>query len=108
MPDVERRYYVICEYNCKFESMTKEQIIAAIEEATGNVPTHIDDAFITKLKEINKNGAVKFWVGTRAEYNALQTKRTDTLYMITDDDIIASLTARIEALEAAIMNGGQE
>lgn len=54
MPDVERRYYVICEYNCKFESMTKEQIIAAIEEATGNVPTHIDDAFITKLKEINK------------------------------------------------------
>lgn len=82
----ERKYYVLCGDNCKFESMTKEQIIAAIAEATGNTPTNIDDAFITKIKESNANNALKFWVGTQAEYNALESVEPNVFYIFTDGD----------------------
>lgn len=78
----DRIYYVICEDNCKFESMTKEQIIAAIEEATGNVPTGYDEAFITKIKEQNSQSTIKLWIGTKAQYNNIQTKALDTIYVI--------------------------
>lgn len=67
----ERNYYVLCDDNCRFPAMTAEQIVEAIAEATGNVPEHIDDAFITKIKESNKNAALTFWKGTEAEFNAL-------------------------------------
>lgn len=72
-------YYVLCDDNCRYVGMTKEQIIAAIAEATGSTPTNIDSAFITQIKEQNKNNAMKIWVGTRAEFNAI-TPAADTLY----------------------------
>lgn len=87
----ERTYYVICEDNCKFEGMTKEQILAAIAEATGATPTHIDDAFITKIKEINKNAALKFWIGTQAEYNAIETPEANCFYIFTDSDELSEI-----------------
>lgn len=91
-----RKFYVICEDNCKFESMTKEQIIAAIAEATGNTPTDIDAAFISKILEQNANKPVKIWVGTQAEFNALIVKDPDTLYIYNDTSI--------EDLQAALEN----
>jgi hypothetical protein len=78
----DRKYYVLCESNCKFEGMTKEQIFAAIVEATGNAPTDIDSAFITKIKEQNKNNDTKFWTGTRAEYNAIVASGAKDPYTI--------------------------
>lgn len=101
MPN-ERNYYVLCDDNCRFPAMTKEEIIAAIAEATGATPTHIDDAFITKIKEQNENTAVKFWVGTSAEYNALETKYSDVLYMITDDDTVESIYSDLDNMQAEI------
>lgn len=77
----DKTYFVLCADDCKYEGMTKEQIIAAIAEATGATPTSIDDAFITKIKEQNANVAMKIWVGNRAQYNAL-TPAADTLYFI--------------------------
>ena len=82
----DRRYYVICADGCKFESMTKEQIYAAIEQAvsTGAIKD-IDTGFVTKLKECNRNAALSFWVGTQAEYNALTETAQNCFYIITDD-----------------------
>lgn len=74
-------YFVLSADDCKYEGMTKEQVIAAIADATGATPTSIDDAFITKIKEQNANATIKIWVGTRAQYNAL-TPAADTLYFI--------------------------
>lgn len=91
-----RKFYVICEDNCKFESMTKEQIVAAIVEATGNTPTNVDAAFITKIKEQNSNNPVKIWIGTQAEYNALTEKDGDTVYFYDDTNI--------EDLQKSIIN----
>lgn len=92
----DRIYYVLCADNCKFESMTKEQIIAAIAEATGKTPTDIDSAFISKIKEINKGATVQIWLGTTAEYNAITEKRTDVIYIKTDDSALDDLTNYFE------------
>lgn len=97
-----RTYYVICADNCKFEGMSKEQIIAAIAEATGSTPTRIDDAFITKVKEQNAGAALKFWVGTQAEYNAITEKEKNCLYILTDETTADDMQAAIEEMQAAI------
>lgn len=88
----ERRYFVFCEDKCIFEALTKEQTINAIAEATGTVPESIDvdAAFITKIKEMNANKNLKFWIGTTAQFQALQTKQENTLYIFTDDDTVDS------------------
>ena len=81
---MDRKYYVLCQDDCKFEGMTKEQTIAAIAEATGAVPQNIDEAFISQI--VNQNGgSLRLWQGTRAEYNALPEKDAGTIYHITDD-----------------------
>lgn len=78
----ERNYYVLCDDNCRFEGMTKEQIYDAIAEATGMTPTPVDSAFITKIKEQNASHNLKMWKGTEAQYNALEEHDTDTLYIV--------------------------
>lgn len=92
------KYYVLAEGNNLFEGMTKEQIIAAIAEATGTTPTSVDAAFITKIKEQNKNQAIKFWIGTTAEYNALEEYEPNCFYIFSDSDEMNDI---IEAAENA-------
>lgn len=86
MADSERNYFVFSENNCKFESLTKEQILSAIEQAvdSGKIKD-VDTGFVTKIKEQNKNAGLMFWVGNQAEYNALESKKNNCLYIITDD-----------------------
>lgn len=90
-----------------FEGMTKEQIISAIAEATGNTVEDIDSAFITKIKEINKGNAIKLWLGTNAEYNAIATKEDDVLYFITDDTFVEDMSLAIENLQKKIEENHQ-
>ena len=94
----ERVYFCFGDDDCKFETLNKEQIIAAIAEATGNTVTDVDSAFITKVKEQNKNAELKFWVGTVAEYNALETKDESCLYILTNDTTLDDINAKITDL----------
>lgn len=95
----ERKYYVICEDKCLFEAMTKEQTLAAIEQAvtTGTIK-NVDTGFITKIKEQNAAAPLFFWVGTQAEYNALADKAANCFYIITDDTTFPDLNAAFEDL----------
>ena len=103
----DRVYYVLCADNCKFEGMTKEQIYAAIAEATGNVPTGIDEAFITRIVEQNANIALGIWYGTEAEYNALEEKPENTLVFFKDSSFEKKVTQEIESLKKQIAEGNQ-
>lgn len=96
----ERNYWVMCDNNCRFPAMTKEQILAAIAEATGATVADVDQAFITKIKEMNANASLKFWVGTTAEYNALTERENDVLYILSDDDTGESIDALVLQIEA--------
>ena len=96
----ERTYYCFCDANCKAETMTKEQILAAIAQAveTGSVGD-CDTGFITKVKETNAGGYVTFWVGTRAQYNALQDKAVNCIYIMTDDTTDEDMRAFVEEMQ---------
>lgn len=83
-----------------FEGMTKEQTYSAIESATGGTVGDIG-AFITSIKEQNNDAALTFWVGTTAQYNALETKPANCLFILTDDTSAADIATAITALQTA-------
>lgn len=87
--------------------LTREEITTLVNNiiATGSVGD-VDTGFVTRLVEQNKKKALKFWVGTQAEYNAIDNPTANTFYIITDDtfktDIEAAiqrLTERVEEIE---------
>ena len=48
-----KKYYCFCGSNCKYETMTKEQILAAIEQAVEDGEIRdVDTGFVTKVKEL--------------------------------------------------------
>lgn len=98
-----KKYYCFCGSNCKYETMTKEQILAAIAQAveTGSIGD-VDAGFITKVKEQNGGRAVTFWVGTQAQYNALESIAENCLYIITDDTLRADMEKCIAETQAAV------
>lgn len=93
-------YYVICDDDSKHEGLTKEQIFAAIAEATGATPQGVDAAFITQIKEQNGQSSLKFWVGTQAEYNAIENPATNCLYIITDDTTTDDIEKLLDAAKS--------
>lgn len=100
----ERKYFCFCDSNCKFETMTKEQIIAAITQMmeTGSVG-NVDTGFVTTIKEQNAGTALTFWVGTTAQYNAIpeEERAKNCLYITTDDTTKEDFEKRVaEILEA--------
>ena len=98
----ERNYYVISDDGCKFPSMTKEQIYALLDEtlASGHLPTDYQTAgFVNKIKEQNRGCELQFWVGTEAEYNALETKPENTFCIISDDTTKDFLLQAVEGLQ---------
>lgn len=108
----EKKYYCFCSSNCKYETMTKEQIMAAIAQAveTGSVG-NCDTGFVTKLKEKNGGNYLSVWIGTQAQYNAIETPAANCLYIITDDttnaDMIKAVNdAAVNAANAATAAGG--
>lgn len=101
----ERKYFVICDDWCKFEGMTKEQILTAIIQAANDGEIKdVDSGFVTKLKEQNRNVGLSFWVGTQAEYNALTTEDNNCFYIITDDNTAEDMNAAIAELREQLEN----
>ncbi len=96
----ERKYYVLCEQNCKFEGMTKEQILTAITQAVNEGTIgDIDTGFITTIKTINDK-ALKFFVGTQSEYEALtDAQKANVFALITNDTTKEALLESIRRLE---------
>ena len=95
-------YYVFDDGKNKFEGMTREQIMAAIAQATGTTPSDVDDGYITTIKEQNENQGISIWVGTQAQYNALAETDENTLYCITDPNETNELQNEIDLLRAQI------
>lgn len=95
-----KKYYCFCSSNCKYETMTTEQIMAAITQAVqGGTIGDVDTGFVSKVKE--KNGSyVTFWVGTQAQYNAIAERETNCLYIITDETTFADVAKTVEQAAA--------
>lgn len=78
--------YVFCDQNCKFEGMTKEQILTAIMQAVNEGTIgDIDAGFITTIKTINGT-PLKFFYGEQAAYDALTDEEKENLFPIIVND----------------------
>lgn len=101
----EKNVYALDAGKNSFLTMTKEQILAAITQAvsTGEIKD-IDAGFVTKLQEMNKQGVLQVWVGTMAEFEALEEKREDMLYLFTDDPTVTDIEGELKNLETQIKN----
>ena len=97
------RVYVFCDHNCKYEGLTKEQILTAIYQAVNDgIITDINAGFIQTIKTIN-NTALKFFVGSQSEYDALPEMDKQNLFaIITDDTTREDMTAFLEDLKRLI------
>lgn len=97
------KYYVIGYGNNLYESLTKEEILAAITQA---IETHtisdVDTGFVTTIKEQNSNQGLKFWVGTTAQYNAIAVKDPNCFYILTDDVELEDLEQQIAQLSESV------
>lgn len=85
--------------------LTEEQIITLVTNIvdSGSVGD-IDTGFVTRLVEQNKHKALRFWVGTQSEYNAIAEKLANTFYIITDDSFKEDVQAAIVDLQNQINN----
>lgn len=92
--------YVICDQNCKFEGMTKEQILTAITQAVNEGTIgDIDTGFVTTIKTINGT-ALKFFVGDQATYDELTDAEKINLFaVITNDTTKEGILAAIAELQ---------
>jgi len=97
------KYYVIGYGNNLLESMTKEQILAAITQAVeGHVITDVDTGFVTKIKEQKGGDPLMFWVGSTAEYNSLETKAPNCFYILTDDTELEDIQSLVNELNTKV------
>ena len=95
--------YVICDQNCKFESMTKEQILTAIAQAveTGEIKD-VDTGFVTTIKTISGT-PLRFFVGEQSEYDALTEEDKKNLFaIISNDTTKEGILAYLAELDNAI------
>lgn len=99
----DRKYFVLCEQNCKFEGMTKEQILTAISQAvaTGSVG-NCDTGFVQTIKTINGQ-PLRFFVGTQAEYESLSASDKENLFaIITNDTSLEGIEEAIRSLQSNV------
>ena len=99
------KVYVVCDQNCRWESMTKEQILAAITQAVENHQiTDVDTGFVTTIKTVNGIG-LKFFVGTQAAWAEYPSDQKDGVFAIFSNDTTGdAIKADIEELQTALEN----
>lgn len=99
----ETKVYALCGKNCRHETLTKEQIYAAIAEyAETGTFSDKDTGFITTIKTIN-GAAIKFFAGTAAAYNELTEEEKENLFaIITNDATITTLFETVGRIETAL------
>lgn len=83
------------------ETFTKEQILDIISQAVENgAVNNVDWGAVSTLREINKNQPLCFWIGTTAEYEAIEQKENNVLYIRTDDTSAAEVKNDIAVLKS--------
>lgn len=105
----DNKVYVLDDGANKYEAMTREQITAAILQAVNEgTISDIDAGFITKILEKNKQKVMSFWVGTQAEFHALESKDPDTLYLFSDDPLISDINNAINNEEKSRIQADED
>ena len=111
-------FYVLCDDDCRYESMTKEQILSAIQQ--GLEQGYVSDpenAVFSKIKEVRAGAPAQVWIGTEAEFNAISPAPTvgksvvrmgadGTMYVCTDDTTLADVYLEMGNIDVNIADTG--
>lgn len=77
--------YAMCANNCKYETYTREQIATILQQLIdGGSLAGIDPTLspiVALVRETKSNADLSFWLGTEAEYNALDPAPDAALFM---------------------------
>ena len=105
----DKKVYCYCENGCKYETMTKEEILAAITQAVENGTVgNCDTGFIQTIKTIN-GLPLRFFVGAQYEFEALSAEdKKDLFAIITNDTTFDGITESIEQLREEIKDLAEE
>lgn len=106
MADEQDQVYALDAGGNKIATLTTAQILEAIAEAieTGQVPSELK-AFIDAVQEQNKAKSLKFWLGTQAEFLALESTSDDIIYFINDSTNLRDLANALERLKEQLQSG---
>lgn len=109
------KFYVVCDDDCRYEGMTREQILTAIEQAVeqGYV-SDPDSAVFSQIKELREGASARLWIGTEAQFNELGLAPTiaktvvrvgtdGVLYLCTDDTSLPDLPSPTLADSGKVM-----
>lgn len=101
--------FALDKHNNYVPTMTREEIIAAIQTAAkgGTLEGFNNCAFVSQIKELNKNAAFSVWVGTQAEYNALAEKAKNVLYIISDEQMASELKIVLDSVKREVASHTQ-
>ena len=64
------------------------------------------DSMVDRLSRLEKRVPISFWSGTQEEYNALPVKENNCLYIVTDDDLTATII-NLEHLKVDVKGVGR-
>lgn len=97
------KVYAICDANCRWETLSREQILTAIAQAANEgIIRDVDTGFVQTIKTINGHG-LKFFVGEQSEYDTLtKADKEDLFAIITNDSTKEGLFNAIRLLEADV------
>lgn len=90
----------------RIATFSAEQILEAINAAitTGEIPSELT-AFIDAIKEQNKGESLKFWLGTQAEFLALENTEENIIYFINDSTNLKELSDALDQLKDQLQSG---
>ena len=96
MSDEVKEVYGFCRDNCRYPVFTKEEVIGLLKyvlEHNELPPDIVDGNYdstqglvaVNSVVDQNKGTAIKFFVGTQAEYDAYAGDKTNLFAIISDD-----------------------
>lgn len=97
--------YGICDNNCRYPVYTRDEVLSLLQQAINDGSLRNIDADYAAIKKIvDQNGGkdVAFWIGTEAQFNALDPKPATShfiprrgedgvVYILLDDSAVAVL-----------------
>lgn len=95
------------EANSKYDACVEatENANEAADELESIKSELAEGGYVTGLKESNNGGVFKTWIGTQEEYDNLETKIPNCLYMISDDTAYEDLTAKVNNWGSTVYEG---
>lgn len=102
----DKQVYALDDGGNRVETLSAEKILEAIQTAiaTGEIPAELQ-TIIDTIKEQNKGAGLKFWLGTQAEFLALESTSEDVIYFINDSANLRDVAEALAELKKALEDG---